>query len=1095
MADPRLLLLAPDGREKQDLLASLDSRLEFRVRNSLPKELSGCDLLWIHRGPEDPLDPPSAEDFDRIRAFVEGGGRLLLTGAPAAWTGDLGLEDRPPIVRERSWTGPVREEERLGLAPFLGHPLFERFPGGLYLRRPQRHSRMTGAWYENGERPLQGRILAVEKVHLGIDARRGLLIEHHLGEGRVLSLGAHLVFSDPPESDPFRESRLRFVGDLVDDLLSAGQESLGRAWPSPMRREAAWQVDEDRLEPFEDFAPLGLERFEREEPRMTPEPDPSSYFDLVGRRGDLLTGEAGQGPTELWHLPLRSFRDMGVRIGGRQGRLGSWSLWPLASSRRVETDSAVVQEYWTVGTQATGAACSHRLVEGASAILEVSFTCDHRLLWPYPSGALGNLSVERDESGRRMEIEDESGVGLLCIAWSRRPSSLTLEDAGGEGGVRIGLTFDLRTAEDAESAEAHDDGGPDRVEGLFVAGLDAASTRQRMRDLVSGESDLVAEILSEDRTRRRAGLRLGLGDPRLDAELDWIRSKGRDFFQVTEHLWEEEDCSGYVAGFQGTQPGWCSGRPGLAWYHGRDGVWTAAQSLIWGDRSEVAAQLRLLAGHQGPDGQILGELTPSGTLQYDALDTTPLFVTLLARYFAWTGDQVLVEELFPVVERALFGQLLPHSSRVGQRDPGQAEQSWIEDGPLREGQGSDLSLACLQAEALDRAAWMARCLGRNDLGQRLETATRRALRSLEQEFKDPETGLHASVLAADGDSLPPLTALSVLPFLHGLASSAGVALRKLASEAHAADWGHRLLDSGHPGFDPGGYQAGSVWPLVGGWVTRADFASGRSEQAWAALRGQMSLVRHFAPGVIEEAYSGDRFVPAGVCAHQAWSHAALLSSLTEGLLGLGTSADGQALVLRPSLPIALPEITFEGLQYRDLVLSGRLRRGPDGLLVSIEVGGEGKGELDLSALFPLPARSRGVRWGEEEVSSEARRLEESLLVQADRIPLEAGRDLEIAFVVETDCELEPPFLLPVPGMASTTARLLSRHCSGSGGDSLRLTVEGPEGDQSWPLRLPNRLLESIDGAEVRGEDLHFHLEASGTGYGSKEILLTFVSPT
>ena len=1079
MADSRLLLLAPDGAERQALLSDLEARLELRARNRLPKDLSDCDLLWIHRGPEDPLEELAEDEFARIREFVLRGGRLLLSGSPASWTGQLGLEERPPLLREASWKGPIRDEERLGLAPFLGHPLFERFPGGLYLRRPQAGTCLSGAWYEDGERPVEGRLLAVEKVHLGIDARRGLLIEHLAGEGRVLSLGAHLVFSDPPELDPFREARLRFSGDLVDDLLSTGLETRGQAWPKAMQRDSAWKLGDESLEDIGEMAPLGLQRFDRESFRLDPDADPDSYFDLVGTRGDLLVGAAGRGPGECWHLPIRVFKDHELRIAGSTPELFSWSLWPCAVTRVIGDETSRVEEYWTVGTRESGAACSYRLLEGGETSLEIAITCDHRLMWPYPAGALGQMRIHRDESGRRIEIRNDTGLGLLCMSWSCRPSSCSLEDVGGEGGVRIRLGFELR------------EGEQDLLEGLYVAGLETASTRQRMQDLISGESDLVAEVLAEQRLREAHDLKLDLGDPCLNEEIAWIRAKGRDFFQRIEHLWEEEACAGYVAGFQGTQPGWCSGRPGQAWFFGRDGLVCAGQNLLWGDREEVAAELRLLARHQGPDGQILHELTPSGTVHYDARDTTPRFVSCLSRYLAWTGDRSLVEELLPVVERALFGQLLPHSALPGRVDVGSCEHSWIEDGPLREGIWADLSLACLEAEALADAASLMKGVGKSELSHRLRTAAIEAATSLRESFKDTESGLHATALDAAGLDAAGLTALSLLPFLHHLESRAVNTLAPLALERHAADWGQRLLESGHPHYDPRAYQGGSVWPLVSGWVHRADFASGRSEQAWAALRGQLSLVRCFAPGVVEEAYAGDRFEPVGVCAHQAWSHAAVLASLTEGLLGIATSEDGQALVLRPSLPAALPEIAFSGLRYLDLLLSCRLRRDGESLFWRIEVRGQGEGELELSSFFPEPARCLGARLDGVEIAVEATRWEESVLIQAERIRVAAGQDLELVLRVQTDLELEPPYLLPVPGRPSRQARLLSRHVAGEDGQELRLLLEGPAGPQSWPLRLGKRELTRIEGAEIRDGHMHFQLEADETGYVSKEIYLGF----
>jgi hypothetical protein len=156
MADPEILLLCPEGPERDALIDGLSPRQELSAHTDWPQDFGRLDLLWLHRGPKDSLGELPEGVAQRVADWVRGGGRLLLTGAPAHWTEAFGFEERPPTLRVREWTGPLREQDRLGVAGFGTHPVFRRHPGGVYLRQPWSGCAMGGAFYVAGARPEQG---------------------------------------------------------------------------------------------------------------------------------------------------------------------------------------------------------------------------------------------------------------------------------------------------------------------------------------------------------------------------------------------------------------------------------------------------------------------------------------------------------------------------------------------------------------------------------------------------------------------------------------------------------------------------------------------------------------------------------------------------------------------------------------------------------------------------------------------------------------------------------------------------------------------------------------------------------------------------
>ena len=87
-----------------------------------------------------------------------------------------------------------------------------------------------------------------------------------------------------------------------------------------------------------------------------------------------------------------------------------------------------------------------------------------------------------------------------------------------------------------------------------------------------------------------------------------------------------------VAGYSTTATGWdgnhqINGRPGYAWYFGRDAQWSAFALLNYGDFEKVKSVLTIFQDYQNINGKIFHELSTSGVVHYDAADATPLYCT------------------------------------------------------------------------------------------------------------------------------------------------------------------------------------------------------------------------------------------------------------------------------------------------------------------------------------------------------------------------------------------------------------------------------------------------------------------------------------
>ncbi|GEM_PF-368581 len=1074
MGTARILLVAREGPERRALVRDFGKRQEFGLAAGIPAEFAELDLCWIHLGPGEEPFTPDPLACEALADWVREGGRLLLSGTAAALLGPLGFERRPPVPRVRVWEGPLRPEDRLGLAPMPGAPLFHRFPGGVDLRRPYGGCRVGGAGWWGGESPEDGRLLAVERVFLGIDAHTGLLAEHRPGRGLVLSVGAHLVF-DPGEvvEDPFLEARLRFTGDLCDYLM-AGRGGEGPAWR--MRRGKAfggWGGETFAASPCAEEDPEALLETRSSlfrEDGLPGEGAGNEFFDLVDPEGELFAlGRADLGLAEVWAPPLRLLRALSVEAAEGEGEPvplegGRLDLHPLVASRRSE---AGLVETWFPGSEPRSLAGF--LHAERDLRIRFRFVADLRLYWPYPEGAQGGLLLG-DGGGGAVLCECESGLGAFALALDREDLLRSLEAGEPEdGGPGVEIRFEV----DLPAGEL--------CGWRLAAGRKAGGAVRALMDLRSIPMHSMLEAHRRRvRERRSARLEISFGDPRRDRGLRFALDKSWDFRLGTAgDAPVLPGARGWFAGFALCRPGWNAARPGYAWWFGRDGLWCARAFLPFGDREGSADHLRLLARTQGPRGEIAHEITPAGTAHYDAADATPMFVAGVADHLDWTGDRDLARELFPAVERALTflserdrdGDGLSENEGVG--------HGWIEGGPLRDGVRVELYHAVRQEEAYRAGARLAGDFGEPGRAAEWAAQARRIREAIEEGFWDEERGRYAHALKTDGSFDPSPSALHLQPFLLPGRDGrrAARALAQASTLAALAPWGQRLLPAGDPRYDPRSYQGGSVWPLFGGFAALASYLYGRPDLGWLRTEALLRLVLDFDRGLLAEVLDGERYEPRGVCPHQAWSHAALLGPLVTGLLG-ARPGDGGRFELAPRLPDELDRLSFRRLRWRDLELSGEIQREEEGFLLRLTVEGEGEGVADLGIFAPAPSEVEGVFEGDRALPNECETFPGGCLLWLRDRELRPGLELGLEF------RIRPRILVETAGKGDV--RLLEREGE-LGERECRFLFEAPPGRRSVRLRLRGERPTRVEGAEIRDGALVLDFEGEEGRPARREV--------
>jgi glycogen debranching enzyme len=373
-------------------------------------------------------------------------------------------------------------------------------------------------------------------------------------------------------------------------------------------------------------------------------------------------------------------------------------------------------------------------------------------------------------------------------------------------------------------------------------------------------------------------------DPELESAYRWSVVATDRFFVHTPDIG-----TSLMAGYATTKAGWDggheeSGRPGYAWYFGRDAVWTSLALLGYGDHAKVKAVLEFLGRYQDITGKIPHEITTSGHVHYDAADSTPLYVLLMGKYLNASHDRNFGRREFPRVLKAVKycfstdtdGDHLIENTNVG--------HGWVEGGPLFPVH-AELYLNACWCAALEEASHMAGSLRKTKEERLWANEAKRIRELINKRFWNPETSFYNFALNADGSVNTAQTILPSVAILFGLTGSgkAQACLHAYSSEHYSAPWGVRMVPTDYPSYNPKGYHYGSIWPLFTGWTALAEVHQGMRKEALARLTHTLMLYKKFALGYIPEVLSGKHCEPAGVCLHQAWSSAlAVLGLLTAG---------------------------------------------------------------------------------------------------------------------------------------------------------------------------------------------------------------------
>jgi glycogen debranching enzyme len=426
---------------------------------------------------------------------------------------------------------------------------------------------------------------------------------------------------------------------------------------------------------------------------------------------------------------------------------------------------------------------------------------------------------------------------------------------------------------------------------------------------------------------------------------------------------------------------------GVPWFvalFGRDSIITALQTLAY-DCSIAEQTIRLLARYQGTKlngyreeepGKILhelrvGEMARLGeiphTPYYGTVDATPLWLVLVGKHSAWTGETRLFEELRPQIDAALnwmeqYGDFdrdgyVEYACKI---EKGLANQGWKDsgdgivnaDGSLAEPPIGLVEVQGYVYEAKMEMAKLFRRCGELERATELEDEAQILCEQFDRDFWLPQ-GYYA--LALQDGNRP----AAVLSSNAGHALWSGIALpararttaEQLLNTEMFNGWGVRTLSSAALRYNPLGYHLGTVWPHDNSLIAAGFKRYGLDDEACRIINGMLEAAVEFGHR-LPELFGGfareDYGVPVSypvACQPQAWSAGAVPYLLTTGL---GLEPDGfnyQLRIRRPMLPQYVDQVEIRGLRVGQARADLLFSRSGDHVAVKVQ---RVEGEMEVT---------------------------------------------------------------------------------------------------------------------------------------------------
>jgi len=395
---------------------------------------------------------------------------------------------------------------------------------------------------------------------------------------------------------------------------------------------------------------------------------------------------------------------------------------------------------------------------------------------------------------------------------------------------------------------------------------------------------------------------------------------------------------------------------GVPWYDalfGRDSIITSIQSMLY-EPGMAKSILELLALYQAKSfddwrdaepGKMLHELRIGEkanlneipqTPYYGSVDSTPLFLILLAEYVDWTGDIGIISDLEGSIQGALEW-LEKYSdpggtgfvSYSGRSSRGLYNQGWKDsfdsishsDGSLAEKPVAPAEVQGHTYMAKRRISRIFEKLGKNDEANKLREEAENLRRDFNGRFWMGDKRYYAQAIDRNGlcdviSSNPLQCMWSEIMDKERAESVVG----RMFEPDMFTGWGIRTLSSNEERYNPLGYHIGTVWPFDNSIIAMGLRKYGFKDEAALLFTGMYDAAGCYPGYRIPELFGGFQREKQNMpikypvaCSPHSWSAGTIPFMLTSALGITPDALNNRLVIVRPELPPWLETVKIRGL--------------------------------------------------------------------------------------------------------------------------------------------------------------------------------------
>jgi glycogen debranching enzyme len=1060
--------------EEQSALQFLQARPGTTARHVPLSDIRSLDpaaaVLWVHLS--DSLQLKSVvkmrPEVRALRSLFEKGAKILFTDYAAMLPYEMGIEKNKPGIRLDSIQNDWLWDKR-GFQGFRGHPLFEGMFGGEYFWDPNEDQVLPFIGYFDDRFPANGRVIGVDKAYVFVYAKTKLVIEHTSANGKMLSIGSNIYFS---RTNNLKNNLERFLGNAVDYLAGKKFSSPVTYWERFDNRPKEFSI---RTEPLA-TSPQRLMADLPECGMLLKNDTPSNqFFDVAGRRAVFMGKENG-GIDELWVHPYKVMYE--YKAGIVSGDTIAWldhfpvrvQVRPESFVRLYTTPHGEVKEIIYSSLTKAGGIIHYQ----STGPLQIVMRCksDLRWMWPYDMNALGDVYYGYDPALHALHIKDVSGDFYTVIGGDIPPQTTIsgrFDTIQWRHGVLSGIPGTQNVVAHAAQYQLTKENGY----ALNIAVIGTNEGREpalrEYRVMLQHPRHEYEAVVNHYRRVCSSTVTVTSPDKKFDTLFKWA-IVGTDKFKA----YTPGVGTGLLAGYSTTARGWdgaqkVSGRPGYAWYFGRDAAWSSFAIDDYGDYETVRQQLAFYEHYQDPSGKIFHEISTSGVVHYDASDATPLYIILAGHYVRSSGDIGYVKQSWNNLRRAMDFLYSTDTDGDGLIENTNVGHGWIEGGALF-GAHTEFYLASLWAQALKEMSLGASLMEDYALSAKYAADAQRVQKIINKDFWNDSTRFYNLGKLKNGTYQTEQTVLPAVGAYFNLLEDAKVRsmLDAYATDGFSADWGIRIVSTSSSLYKPTGYHYGSIWPLFTGWTALAEYEYGNSTQGFMHIWNNMYVKNYWALGYVEEVMHGAVFTPTGICAHQCWSETNILHPAITGMIGWKPNAIEKIVDFKPRFPMQWDTLAVSNLRIGETSVRYSMKRNDHQTEYAFER--EHGSPIDINFAPELPAGMiiTGVVVDGKEVTVDGTTVRGVLAT-----PIVIGLNKNISVVMRHTKGIGLHALTPEPqpGDSSSGYRIIKAELAGK---DYRIEVQGKTGGEYiFGITYFDSIVSRVTGAEL--------LPASRTG--------------